>query len=232
MALSGEDAGVSNAPGAAVGTRMRTDPFLAPSGLDFVAKFKNIWSCGFPLKSGRFLRGVGGRDLTEWGISLIPAVSLEVRTNFRMDSMPEPSDATTEESGAIELPTSEAKRPPRQAIRGSLRKLTEKDSTSPAVVEILLEDVERLEAEKKYLAGFQEKYHAKDKEAAISMSQLVSWRKGDVLYTICIAIGSAFLGGAPSFEGRPQLFLLVSCAILILGALAFRFWPVWRDQRK
>jgi hypothetical protein len=73
-----------------------------------------------------------------------------------------------------------------------VRRSAEKDSTSPAVVEILLEDVERLEAEKERLASFQEKYHAKDKEAAILMSQRNSWQKGDVLYTICIAIGSAF----------------------------------------
>jgi hypothetical protein len=59
-----------------------------------------------------------------------------------------------------------------------------------------------------------------------------NWQKGDVLYTICIAIGAAFLGAAPSFEGKPSLFLLISCGLLIIGALLFRFWPVWRDKRK
>lgn len=98
------------------------------------------------------------------------------------------------------------------------------------VVETLLEDVERLEAEKQHLMSFQEKYYAKDKEAAILNSQLLGWQKGDVLYTICIAIGSAFLGGASSFEGNARAFLLIACAILIIGALVFRFWS--KDKRK
>lgn len=100
------------------------------------------------------------------------------------------------------------------------------------MVKFLLEDVENLKAENQRLAIFQENFHAKDKEAAILQSLLVGWQKGDVLYTTCIAIGSAFLGAAPSFEGKPFYILLFTCGVLIIGALAFRFGPIWRDKRK
>jgi hypothetical protein len=137
--------------------------------------------------------------------------------------MTELSDATTEETGAVTVPLDVVKRP-RAAIRGGLKKLTEKDATSPAVVGFLLEDIDRLELENRRLAEFREKFHEKDKEAAIRTTEVTNWQRGDVLYTICIAIGSAFLGGAPSFDKSTKFFMLIACAILIVGALLFRFF--------
>lgn len=98
------------------------------------------------------------------------------------------TDQPTEEAGAEIVSGTGRKRPPRQFIRSGLRKLTEKDTTSPAVVEVLLEDVDRLEAEKAELAPFRDKYYAADKQAAILKSQILGWQRGDVLYTICISV--------------------------------------------
>jgi hypothetical protein len=145
-------------------------------------------------------------------------------------TMAEPSDPTAEDTGVVAVPTGDAKRP-RAAIRSAFRKLTEKESASPVVVEFLIEDVYRLEAENKRLVAFQDKFHARDKEVAILQSEVNSWQKGDVLYTICIAVGSAFLGGSPSFNGVSEAFLLVACVILVIGALFFRFgWPFQRQK--
>ena len=138
--------------------------------------------------------------------------------------MPSDTDQKTEDTGAEPVSSTGLKKPPRQFIRSGLRKLTEKETTSPAVVEVLLEDVDRLEQEKNVLVTFRDKYYSADKKAAILESQISSWQRGDVLYTICIAIGSALLGGAPSFTGIQFYFLLVTSAILLGGALIFRFW--------
>lgn len=138
--------------------------------------------------------------------------------------MPPDADQSTEDVGAVPVQSTGPKKSPRQFIRSGLRKLSEKDTTSPAVVEVLLEDIDRLESEKNELTAFRDKYYAVDKKAAILESKLASWQKGDVLYTICIAIGSAFLGGAPSFTGIPFDLLLAAAFILLVGALVFRFW--------
>jgi hypothetical protein len=138
--------------------------------------------------------------------------------------MPDEVDESTEDAGAVPVAAAGPKRPPRQFIRSARRKITEEEASSPVVVKFLLEDIDRLEADKSDLVAYRESYHRVDKQAAILRSEIVNWQSGDILYTVCIAVGSACLGGASGYTGISFYFLIAVSIILLVGALSFRFW--------
>lgn len=111
----------------------------------------------------------------------------------------------------------------RKALSTLRRELSNKELLSPAVLKLLLDEIERLESEHGELSGFRTRFHDADKRAAI-LEQKNSINIGqEIISTACITVGGALLGYAPSvWANQPTGVLsLISGAILVvLGIVA------------
>lgn len=74
------------------------------------------------------------------------------------------------------------------------REISEEDLQSPAVQRILLGEVDRLQTQISDLELIKVKYHAADKQTAILNEKIKALTSHEVLYGICLTVGSAIIG--------------------------------------
>lgn len=103
------------------------------------------------------------------------------------------------------------------------RLLSEEDMSSPAVQKLLLNENDRMNRELGKLREMEEKYHARDKEAAILEEKLKESTGADILYTLCTSGGSALVGISTTFWDNKGWILLVMGLLFIVGGLLFKF---------
>lgn len=103
------------------------------------------------------------------------------------------------------------------------RLLSEEDMTSPAVQKLLLSENDRMSRELKKLYVLEEKYHARDKDAAILEEKLKKMKGADILYTLCTSGGAALVGFSKAFWDNNGWVLLVMGFVFVICGVVFKF---------
>jgi hypothetical protein len=146
--------------------------------------------------------------------------------------MAELDTSPTEESGATPIDEAghvEQKRQARSFLAQARRNLSEDELSAPAVRRFLIEECERLDAKCAELDSYVERYHDLRVEKVSLESRLKSSRSHDVLSGLCLAAGSAGIGGSsrfltvPGAESTGWVLLIVS-AVLLVGGVASKVW--------
>jgi hypothetical protein len=122
----------------------------------------------------------------------------------------------------------EEKEPARGFLQPSRRALSEEELSTPAARRFLIAEIERLDQECQESKEFQ-KYH--DQRVTIAALEVVvrASRWNEILSSICLAIGSAGLGAAPSYVTIPSLaafgwIIFGLSTVLVAGGVASRIW--------
>ena len=103
------------------------------------------------------------------------------------------------------------------------RLLSEEDMSSSAVQKLLLNENVRLNKEIEKLRLVEDKYHNRDKEAAILEEKLKKSTGSEILYTICTGGGSALVGFSKAFWDDNGWVLLVMGFVFVICGLVFKF---------
>lgn len=103
------------------------------------------------------------------------------------------------------------------------RLLSEEDMASPAVQKLLLNENDRMARELSKLHLMEEKYHARDKDAAILEEKLKKSTGAEILYTLCTSGGAALVGFSKAFWENNGWVLLVMGFVFVICGLAFKF---------
>lgn len=103
------------------------------------------------------------------------------------------------------------------------RFLSEEDMSSPAVQKLLLNENDRMTRELGKLHVMEEKYHARDKEAAILEEKLKKSTGADILYTLCTSGGAALVGFSKAFWDNNGWILLVMGFVFVICGIVFKF---------
>ncbi len=103
------------------------------------------------------------------------------------------------------------------------RLLSEEDMASPAVQKLLLNENDRMTRELGKLHLMEEKYHARDKEAAIFEEKLKKSSGAEILYTLCTSGGAALVGFSKAFWDNNGWVLLVMGFVFVICGLVFKF---------
>lgn len=100
----------------------------------------------------------------------------------------------------------------------------EKERSTSAAQRFLTAEIDRLVEENQELKQFRDKYHDVDKKLAVLKEALKPFRTNELLSSVCLAIGSAGLGAAPSFVSLSSygwyVFLIVSALLVFVGIAA------------
>ncbi|MCP5235611.1 MAG: hypothetical protein H6945_07720 [Zoogloeaceae bacterium] len=110
----------------------------------------------------------------------------------------------------------------RRAFSNIRRELSDEELSSPAVQRMLIDDNERLEKEKFDLSEYQRKFHDVDKKSAILEEKLKSSVSQEVIFSVCLTVGAAALGYAPSvWASQPSGYISIAFGVvLIIGGIA------------
>ena len=108
------------------------------------------------------------------------------------------------------------------------REITEEDLKSPAVQRILLAEVDKLQSKVQDLEIVEAKYHEKDKAVAVLEEKLKGTRAQEILYGICLTMGSVVIGlsGMIWTTGYGWISIAVG-AVLLVGGIASKV-VTWR----
>jgi hypothetical protein len=112
----------------------------------------------------------------------------------------------------------------RQALRDLRRQLTDEDLASPGVQKLLLDDIERADAECDLLSGYVTRFHEADKRAAVLEERLRTQTAFEIAFGVGVGLGGAIMGLAPSLWNTPPFGVLaiVVGLLLTLGATVAR----------
>jgi hypothetical protein len=140
--------------------------------------------------------------------------------------------SATEESGSTPIenpdaPGNETKESPRGFLQVGRRNLTQEELSHPAVQRFLIFEIERLDRACADTGGYVELYHDQRVTIASLSENVKVSRKNDILSSLCLAIGSAGIGAAPSIIGLkeggiPGALVGIFSAVLLLGGIASR----------
>jgi hypothetical protein len=100
------------------------------------------------------------------------------------------------------------------------RDLSEDELSSPATLRFLVAEIERLDKENSLLESFRDRYYQKDKESSILSERMMKDDTVRALSSVCLAVGSAGLGAAPSYiplTNVGYVFLALSVALIVAG---------------
>jgi hypothetical protein len=112
----------------------------------------------------------------------------------------------------------------RQSFRNIARQLTDVELAHPGVHKLILEDWEKAETECENLRTYVDKFHEADKKCAVLEEQIKSNRAMEILFSVCLSLGSILLGATPYFwDGGAKGIMIVSAGIvLMIGAVISR----------
>jgi hypothetical protein len=142
--------------------------------------------------------------------------------------------SATEETGATpvapeEIAAGERKEPARGFLQAARRGLSEEELSTPAARRFLIAELERLDELCVSNQSYVEKYHDQRVTIATLTEAGKTSRWNEILSFLCLSIGSAGLGAAPSYLGVPGaerygLVFLGLSILLIIGGVASRVW--------
>jgi hypothetical protein len=111
----------------------------------------------------------------------------------------------------------------RRAFSRLRRELTDEELSSPAVQRLLIDDIERLEKENGRLIEYQDSFYSADKLVATLSEKLKTNTAQEIVFGVCLTVGAALIGVAPSLWNSTNLHGQISIAlgaILIVGGIA------------
>jgi hypothetical protein len=111
----------------------------------------------------------------------------------------------------------------RRAFRKLRRELSDEELSSPAVQRLLIDDIERLEKENGKLSDYQDSYYEAEKKSAILSEKLKTSVAQEIIFGVCLTIGAALIGLAPSLwsPDKPHGWASIALGvILIIGGIA------------
>ena len=108
----------------------------------------------------------------------------------------------------------------RRSLSKSRRELTEGELDQSGVRLMLLDEVDRLDSEVTRLRSFEVRFHAADKQVGILVEKRRAEIAVEVLYSVCVGLGTGLLFYVPSLEDTLQVPAIATGAVLILGAVA------------
>jgi hypothetical protein len=131
-------------------------------------------------------------------------------------------DVEPEEPSGIEPSETVKPKSGRRSFSKLPRELSEKELASPAVQKMLVDEIERLEAECDDFSSYRPKFHDADKRAAILEEKFKGKISVDILQTGCLTVGAAALGYAPSITtGQLSSWMVaVFGVVLVVAGLA------------
>ena len=108
-----------------------------------------------------------------------------------------------------------------RAFQKITRELSDDDLANPAVQKILLDEKEQLEVENTELRSYREQFHLADKRVAVLEEKDKTYVAAEIVSGICLTVGAAMLGYAPSlWKFQPSGWLIsVFGAVLIIGGV-------------
>jgi len=115
-------------------------------------------------------------------------------------------------------------KPQRRSFAKVRRELDETEFKSPAMQRILLDENERLQSDNEELGRYRELYHEADKNCAVLRERTKKSTAVEVMYSVCLCVGSVALGYAPTLWGNQPLggITLGVGIVLIIGAAAVK----------
>ncbi len=128
----------------------------------------------------------------------------------KVDQEPEkPEAAPAEEFGKA-----------RRAFVNVRRELSEEELSTPAVHRLLLDTLDLLEQQVAELSYFRDRFHTSDKEKAILEERVKSYTAAEVLYGICLTIGSILIGLIPYVADKVEHgdYITLGVGVLLIGA--------------
>lgn len=132
------------------------------------------------------------------------------------------AEATGQSQGSsLHTPASQTTVPPsgrREAFRDIRRQLSEEDLSSRGVQKLLLEELERAEAECQIAEGYIERFHEADKRAAVLEEKLRTNSAFEIMFGVGVGLGGAIIGLAPVFWNNPpqgQIALVIGLALTV-----------------
>jgi hypothetical protein len=140
----------------------------------------------------------------------------------------------TEETGATPLASAEiaagaTKEPARGFLQAARRGLSENELSTPAARRFLIAEIERMDLLCVENQSIVAKYHDQRVLIATLTEAAKASRWNEILSFLCLSVGSAGLGAAPSYlvvkgaESFGLVFLGLS-VVLVLGGCASRMW--------
>lgn len=136
-------------------------------------------------------------------------------------SAPEAPTERVAASGAVRAATGK-----REAFRNLRRDITDEELRSTGVAKLILDELERTEAERDDLRKYVDRYHEADKLAAVGPlnERLKANRRVDTLFGVGVGLGGTLLGASYSFytPGHPGAAIttaVIGLALLITSAL-------------
>ena len=109
------------------------------------------------------------------------------------------------------------------------REISEEDLASPAVQRILLGEVDKLQSQVSELELIESSFHVTDKKAAVLEEKLKAVNSHEVLYGLCLTIGSAVIGASSIIWDSGYGWVAIAIgSILVIGGIASRGMK-WRS---
>jgi hypothetical protein len=171
----------------------------------------------------------------KWDVIVLAAEKLTEETLRSYQSeMVVGTSSATEETGSTPLSSAaaaagDAKETPRSFLSVARRNLTDEELSAPAARRFLIAEIERLDQ----LCMDHEPIISSFHEQRVTIAELRAAahpaRWVEILSSICLIVGSAGLGAAPSYFAIPNaqpVGLVVVClsAILVVGGIAPKVW--------
>jgi hypothetical protein len=138
-----------------------------------------------------------------------------------------PASATDESGsvpvGAEEVAATAAKEPARAFLQSARRNLSDAELSTPAVRRFLIAEIERLDKECMELEEFERQYNNQRVEIATLTASARASRWNDILSFVCLSIGSAGIGAAPSYLSLKDgatigvMIALLSSVLVVVG---------------
>ena len=105
----------------------------------------------------------------------------------------------------------------RRSLSKSRRELTEDELEQSGVRLMLLDELERLDAEVNRLSEFQDKYYAADKKTGVLAEKHRQDIAVDVAYGVCVSFGVGFVMLAAQSESIPSWFGYAGAVLTLCG---------------
>lgn len=132
-------------------------------------------------------------------------------------------DPVEPEAGAPEAGPADATPKGRRSLSRMRREMTDDELSSSGVQKIMMDDLDRLEAEKIELQRYVDRFHAADRENAVLKEKGKVRVASDITFGVLMTLGAAAIGYSPTLQAVPgasQTLVWTGAALLVGGVLS------------
>ncbi len=132
-------------------------------------------------------------------------------------------DPVEPEAGAPEAGPADPTPKGRRSLSRMRREMTDDELSSSGVQKIMMDDLDRLEAEKIELQRYVDRFHAADRENAVLKEKGKVRVASDITFGVLMTLGAAAIGYSPTLQavsGASQTLVWTGAALLVGGVLS------------